>query len=329
MFSRAQDIFRRQGFNWATRRIYSTPLLACDPRADCTVHTMLGAADLGMYMVGIKSLLGHYNAVRVVVHSDGSLRCKHRQILCRHIAGCRIIEPADAESAAARRLGKDSFLYRCRDLDINYRRLIDTEIHNATSKRIIMDADVLVLARPTEVIEWIERDRGGLLLGQASHTTLPPEAELSKAHVQVQFRAKLAAIAHEASLPAGFADGTTAGFYGCEEEWRLDLVERVIRACQKLRLPLEHWGSDQCIVIYLLSVAGAIRLNEDQYINFWPDQEHKLPGAHIVHFLGTNRHYHGLYRRLARRTASELTTAPISADWKRGLRTECKQAATN
>lgn len=146
-----------------------------------------------------------------------------------------------------------------------------------------------------------------MLLGQCTEERpVPEDCDLRQAHVQTQFKARLSQIAQKVGLPAEFADGTTAGFYGCQNELRLRLVERVVRACQDLKLSLDHWGSDQCVVIYLLTVSEARRLDAEKYINFWPSQRHKLDHAHVVHFLGTNRHYKGLYRQLASMTVDAL-----------------------
>ena len=49
------------------------------------------------------------------------------------------------------------------------------------------------------------------------------------------------------------------------------------------------WGGDQCVIIYLLSAAGAIRLDPGRYLIFFPDCVGRLGEAAVVHFLGTYR----------------------------------------
>lgn len=308
MFSRLTNCLSRLSFNYATRGVYRTPPMRCDPTASCTVHTMLSAVDLNMYLVAIKSLLMHHSGVRVVVHSDGTLTKRHESLLGQHVLGCRIVERDEADLVAKRELSEGSFLYRCRQMDVHYRRLIDTELHNTTPKRIIMDSDVVVLQRPGEVIEWIERGSQPMLLGQRPQCdSRPGDIDLSHAHVQKHFKVRLNEIAERASMAAEFEDGTTAGFYGCRGELSLERIERTIRACLDLGLPMHHWGGDQCVVIYLLSIAGGRRLDEGRYFNLWPKQAPLVPHAHVIHFLGSSRHYGGIYRRVAAKVIQEVS----------------------
>ncbi len=47
-------------------------------------------------------------------------------------------------------------------------------------------------------------------------------------------------------------------------------------------------GGEQCLVIYILSRAGARRLDPDQYFNFLPSLLDNLESARVVHFFGTD-----------------------------------------
>lgn len=161
MFHRLRDYGSRWLFDCAVRGITGTRPIACDPAAACTLHTMLGAADFTMYLLGVKSLLRFGVPVRVTIHNDGSLSKRHIELLRQHVPGCRIVGVEESNAAAEAALGRDTFLFRTRGMDINYRRLIDTELLNETPKRIIMDADVLVLKRPAEdrTGEWRDAAR--------------------------------------------------------------------------------------------------------------------------------------------------------------------------
>ena len=46
----------------------------------------------------------------------------------RHLPGSRLVSAPEADARAVKALGADSFLFRCRQFDVNYRRLIDTEL---------------------------------------------------------------------------------------------------------------------------------------------------------------------------------------------------------
>jgi hypothetical protein len=115
-------------------------------------------------------------------------------------------------------------------------------------------------------------------------------------------------IGRKLGLPNAFPQGATSGFYGCaEEELSLEKLERIIRVCSEIGIPMREWGSEQCIVIYLLASAGATRLNPDLYLNFDFDQVEKLRSAHAVHFLGYCRYYRDLYSSLAAEVVKDLT----------------------
>jgi hypothetical protein len=201
-------------------------------------------------------------------------------------------------------LGENSYLFRWRAHDASWRRLVDTELWCKTSKRIILDSDVIVLRRPDEVISWIENGKGGMLFGQPPENVAP---ETGPKHVQTLFREKLPEVAPRLGLPARFPQGTTAGFYGCARELPLNRVEQVLRACEDAGLPMNQWGADQCCVIYLLEASGATRLSPKHYLNFDPSVMPLVPAAHVLHFYGTYRYYRHLYTRLAARMATELT----------------------
>src|SRR5262249_55647883 len=162
----------------------------CDPAAGCEVHTMLGARDLQLYLLAIKSLLRFYRSVGVVIHSDGTLTPRMEAALRHHVPGCRLITPEVADARAREVLGADSFLAGWRRTDVAYRRLIDTELHGAAPKRIILDADILVLRRPEELVRWIEQGEAPFVMGQPppGGTALPPSG---RKHVQDLFMEKL------------------------------------------------------------------------------------------------------------------------------------------
>ena len=156
-------------------------------------------------------------------------------------------------------LDRDSVLYKWRMLDASYKRLVDTELHSRATARIIMDADILVVNRPDEVIDWIQMMGKPFLLGQPPERSPIPTTGQSPRHMQDVFKQKLAALNEAVGVPVDFLDGSTSGFYGCTSGLDLDLVQKVLSACIGLNIPMFEWGGEQCLVIYLLSLAGARR----------------------------------------------------------------------
>jgi hypothetical protein len=306
MFYRLKQWYHYNRFKSLTG-ILSSPPTACDPEAACAVHTMLSARDIPLYLAAIKSFLRFYPSVAVVVHSDGSLSTPDEVVLCRHVPGCKVISTSEADARAHDRLAPDSLLSQWRARDASYRRVIDTELWASTPKRIIMDSDMLALRSPSEIIDWIEQGRAPFLLGQPDVPSGPLPATGRK-HIQAIFRENVTALSRLLGLPDHFPQGATSGFYGCAGgELALPQLERTLKACLKLGIPMHEWGGEQCIVIYLLAAAGARRLHPELYLNFHFDLAHKVGEAHVVHFLGYCRFHKNLYPNRAARVVHDLT----------------------
>src|SRR5262249_35105820 len=158
-----------------------------------------------------------------------------------------------------------------------------------TPKRIIMDSDILTVRRPEEVLAWIDGGPGAFLFGQpAKSERIAQPAPGERKVVQTVFREKLGPLAAAAGLPAEFPQGETSGFYGCGSELSLDRVEKVIRAGESVGIPMEEWGSEQCLVLYLLATSGARRLSGRHYVNYDPGCYDGIGDVHVAHFYGTH-----------------------------------------
>ena len=266
---------------------------------------MLGRHDVTMYLLAAKSLLSFVSKLAVVVHSDGSLTDKDCERVARHIAGVRFVGYQDAERRAQQALGEGSLLAEWRRKDAAYRRLVDVELWRRGEKVIILDSDVLTNREPSEITEWKEHATRPFLLGQ-SPTSGKTELPSDGAHVQMLFLHKIPEISRLTGYPAHFLQGTTAGCCGYTHEISLPTIESALRASLEVGLPMQQWGGDQCLIIYLLSAGGAERLPEDSYLNFEPRLKDAATRAKIVHFYGTHR-FHGLvYPRLAAETVRRL-----------------------
>jgi hypothetical protein len=284
-------------FEFVTRGLEKTPKLESNPNASCEIHTMLGSADLIMYILAIKSLLSYYNDIAVVVHSDGSLTSKETDHIRRHIEGVRFVLHYDADQRAAQAFPQSSLLGIWRNKDAAYRRLIDIELWRQKERVIILDSDVLTNLNPVEIVKWIHTGTRPFLLGQPPRN--PSIRSKPSAHVQAAFLQQVPQLSDKLGLPALFLQGTTAGFCGYFGELALDRTERALSAALEMKLPMEQWGGDQCLVIYLLSVAGANRLPAELYFNYEPSLRAQVRKAHVIHFLGTYRFKRFVYPRLA------------------------------
>lgn len=298
---------------WAAARgVHRTPPTPCDPAADCTIHTMLGRADFLMYLVAVKSFLRFRPPARVFAHSDGSLTRGDESILRRHVPGIRIVTAGEADARAADALRDEPFLAKWRAHDPCYRRLIDTEIWCETPRRIIIDSDILVLNPPEQAMKWMASGTGALSFWAAGGNDgpLPISPGGPSKQVQPAFRENLAGIAAAVGRPAVFYQGGTGGFYGCSRELSLPAIADVIRAASRLGVPMGQWGGDQCVSVYLLSAAGAEKLDPAKYVNFSPGSEGTMGGVAVAHFYGTHRYHAGVYPRLAAAAVRDLLATP-------------------
>jgi hypothetical protein len=306
MLYRVRRHLNYTNFRFWTRKVHASPPIPCNADAACEIHTMLSQRDMPLYLVAIKSFLRFYQDVGVVIHSDGSLSKASETMLITHVPGCRVISAPIADQRASEALDRDSVLYKWRSLDASYKRLVDTELQSTTPARIIMDADILFLNRPDQVIDWIESGGRPFLLGQ------PPARPTSKTinegprHMQDVFKESISALDKAMGSPATFLDGTTSGCYGCTNELSLERAQKVLSACLNLNIPMFEWGGEQCLVIYLLSLAGADRLDPVHYFNFFPNLLEKLESARAVHFFGTYRFFRNAYSRAGARIVSNL-----------------------
>jgi hypothetical protein len=294
-------------FAYMTRGLDGTPPLASSAESPCEVHTMLGARDVTMYLLAIKSLLSHL-ALSVVVHSDGTLTADDVARVRRHVDGVRIVGHDEADARATDALSGHPLLAEWRRHDAAYRRLVDVEIWRTARRVIILDSDVLTNRYPYEVAAWVQAGDRPFLLGQASQA--PSEVrDSSSTHVQAQFLAKVPQISTALGTAPLFIQGGTAGFCGYLDEMSLARIEAALAAALAARLPMQQWGGDQCLVIYLLSTRGAQRLPGDRYLNFDPAVQARARDACVIHFYGTHRFRSLVYPRLAADAVRRMFTA--------------------
>jgi hypothetical protein len=308
MLYRYRTAFRYWRFRRATRHLDRTPPVALSATPQGEVHTMLGSRDVWMYLLASKSLVSWIPDVRVVVHSDGSLSEEHLTQIARHIPGVRFVRFDEADRRAAEALAGSPFLAKWRAVDAAYRRLLDVELWRTSERVVILDSDVLTNRKPTELIDWLKTGTRPFMLGQPpgeDHSAAPPrEGE----HVQAQFLRRVPEISARLAAPPLFVQGGTAGFCGYFREISLERIEKALQTALDLGLPMDQWGGDQCLVIYLLSIGGGERLPSDRYFNFEPSVRGKAANASVIHFYGTHRFDGGVYPELGARVVQRLLT---------------------
>ncbi len=260
-----------------------------------------------MYLLAIKSLLSFVPKMSVVVHSDGSLTEGDFSRIARHVSGVTFVRFEEAERRAGGALATRPLLAEWRLRDAAYRRLVDIELWRTAEKVIILDSDVLTNRDPVELDGWIDAGVKPFLLGQSPVSEQVAEVP-GNAHVQMLFLQRVPDLSRTLGYPAVFLQGTTAGFCGYRHEISLDRIETALRGSLDLGLPMEQWGGDQCLIIYLLSAGGAERLPQEGYLNFEPTLSKRAGNAKMVHFYGTHRFHKLIYPRLASEAVRRLAS---------------------
>jgi hypothetical protein len=310
MFFQLRSALAYRRFARATLGLDDTPPLLSDRSSSCEVHTMLGERDVTMYLLAVKSLLSFVKRLSVVVHSDGSLTAADMSRLRAHIIDLQIVEHSSADERAAAALAPYPLLTKWRRHDAAYRRLVDVELWRRARRVIILDSDVLTNSYPADVAAWVERGARAFMLGQPARQSNDAGAST---HVQARFLAMVPEISAALGRTPAFIQGGTAGFCGYLDEISLDVTERALRAALDAGLPMQQWGGDQCLVIYLLSTGGADRLPSDKYLNFDPSVRHAAASASIIHFYGTHRFHARVYPRLAAEAVRRLKKGTSAA----------------
>ncbi|HZS62674.1 MAG TPA: hypothetical protein VFA43_25670 [Gemmatimonadaceae bacterium] len=159
---------RQAAFNrwryWRQRRVAAsaasvvrrTPPIPVASEADAEIHMLLCHRHVSMALQGLKSFFRFTPAtIALVVHDDGTLDAGDRSLLEHHLPGLRWIdvpESAATMDVELARLG----LERCREFRRTYvlaRRVFDFPFYSAGRGMLQLDADVIFLQRPTELLD--------------------------------------------------------------------------------------------------------------------------------------------------------------------------------
>ena len=149
--------FWRQQINAARAGslVLRTPPSPVASDADIEVHMLLCHRHVSMALQGLKSFFRFApGAIALVVHDDGTLDATDRSHLLHHLPGVRFIEAPDAAAtidAELARLG----LERCREWRrtlVLARKVFDFPFYSAGKGMLLLDADVIFLERPTELL---------------------------------------------------------------------------------------------------------------------------------------------------------------------------------
>ncbi len=271
---------KKRFFNWATRSIFNTPPIACDPTSNLVVLSQSYHADLTMYLVAAKSF-GRFVRPKMFVVVDDGLTPEDRQLVREHLGGVQFIPTAEVEVGRCPRRG-------C------WERLISIARLSQEHYVIQLDSDTVTVDRPDEVLDCVARNRSFTLgttqgpqvvsVAQASEFVKDVEGD----HVQLQAERVLARLSGADSLRyvrgcagfAGFAPGHLS----------FDTLESFSEAMAAVigRDAWSRWGSEQVASNFMVAnTPDPLILPLDRYLNYVPARDTKK--ARLLHFIGDDR----------------------------------------
>jgi len=137
------------------KKILQTRSFTLDPAADVEVHSLISSRDLGVYLLAIKSLLRFSCGFKVVVHDDGSLTERDKDVLRQHVQGIKIIDRSFADKVILQKYsGQEASLF-LREQTPNFMQVMDYFVLSESKKVIGMDSDVLFFQYPQALMDWV------------------------------------------------------------------------------------------------------------------------------------------------------------------------------
>ncbi len=176
----------------AVRRTLLPDILQAPPiagrDANCEVHMLLHAGKFLEGMWGLYSCLHHAgDALRPVLHSDGSLDADHFALVRRLFPNVRIVERAAADQRVRDKTQGRTFIRRHRESSIFSLKLVDPLLFAETDRYIMCDSDVLVFRDPQALYSVVDGNhRYSQDNNDVAYSALPDDLEKAAGHPVVR-----------------------------------------------------------------------------------------------------------------------------------------------
>lgn len=298
MLFRARRAFGYWRFDRAIAGILDTPPLILRP-ARIRVVSMLGARDVALYLLAIKSFYGRMPGGSVEVLDDGSLSVQDIATLRRHVPGVEVHPLAAIPTGPCPRGG-------C------WERLLHILDRSAEEYVVQLDSDILASAALPEVVEAIAGNRSftlgsgpefGIVAGEEAAGRIHPADDTT------QGVAERALAALPSGLGRNYVRGS-AGFAGFARGAATRAVAEEFSAAMQATLGgrWNEWGTEQVASNHIVANApGGFVLPWDRYACHYGDDSTK--NAALLHFIGTWRFSGGTYARRGRAEIARLMRA--------------------
>jgi|GEM_PF-2694157 len=278
-------------FNFTTRNVRKLPLVQLDQDSKFTVLTMLCKRDVYQYLIAASSFCDYFRPSRFVVVSDGSLSKDDILLIKSKLAPCEFL------------LGNDYIDTRLPTYSSWQRILVLSELVQS-SYVIQMDADIMTFSMIDEVHEAVMLNKPFMLGTDEGESIVSADAaqrfarscyEEGERHLQCLCESNLDVFPDFQTLKYVRA---CAGFSGFpKHSFKKEQLMKISSAFeQRLGHAWPVWGSEQVTSNLLLANMNGVQVLP---LRHYDSVERYNDALKMVHFIGSVRFQHGIYRELA------------------------------
>jgi hypothetical protein len=264
------------------------------------VFSQVRDRDFLMYLLAAKSFARFAGIGRFAVLDDGTLTPEHHALLASHLPGIEITPIGAVRSAVTPAGGTWERLNKI--VELAERAYV-----------IQLDADTVTVGPVPEVVARARNGTAFTLVSEADACIEPLSAAAARVranpspHVQIAAEQALAAL--EPQIGGLYARGCSAftGFPpGHERRDRIEAFSRAMR--ERLGERWSEWGTEQVTSNFIFAnTPGAQLLPLPRYCNYVGEP---VGGdTRFLHFVGSHRFKHGVYRRMAADAIRTMTAA--------------------
>lgn len=284
-------------FNFASKAIFDTKPIVCDPASDVIVLSQTYHPDLTMYLVAAKSFARFVKPKFFVVIDDG-LTNQDRETIFNHLGCVKFINRQD--------VSLDSV-----PLGGTWERLISAVSFSEDHFVIQVDSDTVTVSDPKEVRTSITENRSFTLSTYQGREVVSVKdasafaKSIDGTHVQIRAERALD------SLPNANVRRYVRGCSGFTGFARKQVRRQDLQDFSKFmisQLGIEawsEWGSEQVTSNYLISNTQNPLMLPIEHYPYWSPGTN-LKEARLIHFIGDHRFKDFEYIRRARTAINQL-----------------------
>jgi hypothetical protein len=142
------------------RKILSSKPITCKPNTDIEIHVLYCKKNILDSLWSLKTFF-YYSGLQadLYIHSDGSLKQRHKNIYRKHFTNCNIIDRKDATEKMATYLRKyeTSLQFRRRKPFYCSLKLFDPLFFSKQDNIFYIDSDILFFNKPDELIANVKK----------------------------------------------------------------------------------------------------------------------------------------------------------------------------